>query len=45
LRIFAIALGGIGFVLGAIYVAVIVAFPPARLAVLLADQVKAAPGR
>ena len=45
LRIFAIALGGIGFVLGAIYVAVIVAFPPARLAVLLADQVKAATGR
>jgi hypothetical protein len=45
LRIFAIALGGIGFVLGAIYVAVVVAFPPARLAVLLADQVKAATGR
>jgi len=45
LRIFAIALGGIGFVLGAIYVAVIVAFPPGRLAVLLADQVKAATGR
>src|SRR5678815_2512632 len=32
LRIFAIALGGIGFVLGASYVACLVAFPPARAA-------------
>ena len=31
--------------LGAIYVAIVVVFPPARLAVLLADQVKAATGR
>ena len=45
LRIVAIALTGIGLVIGAIYVAVVVAFPPARLAVLLADQVKAATGR
>ena len=45
LRIVAIALAGIGLVIGAIYVAIVVAFPPARLAVLLADQVKAATGR
>ena len=45
LRIVAIALGGIGLVIGAIYVAIVVAFPPARLALLLADQVKAATGR
>jgi len=45
LRIGAIALGGIGLVIGAIYVAIVVVFPPARLAVLLADQVKAATGR
>jgi hypothetical protein len=32
-------------VIGAIYVAIVVVFPPARLAVLLADQVKAATGR
>ena len=31
--------------IGAIYVAIVVVFPPARLAVLLADQVKAATGR
>jgi hypothetical protein len=45
LRLVAIVLGGIGLVIGAIYVAIVVAFPPARLAVLLADQVKAATGR
>ena len=42
LRIGAIALAGIGLVIGAIYVAIVAIFPPARLAVLLADQVKAA---
>ena len=45
LRIVAIALGGIGLMIGAIYLAIVVAFPPARLAALLADQVKAATGR
>ena len=45
LRIVVIALGGIGLVIGAIYVAIVVAFPPARLALLLANQVKAATGR
>ena len=45
LRRVAIALAGIGLVIGAIYVAIVVAFPPARLAVLLANQVKAATGR
>ena len=41
----AIVLAGIGLVIGVIYVAIVVAFPPARLAVLLANQVKAATGR
>jgi uncharacterized protein involved in outer membrane biogenesis len=45
LRIAVFALGGIGLGIGAIYVAIVVAFPPARLALLLADQVKAATGR
>ena len=45
LRIAAISLGGIALVIGAIYVAIVVAFPPARLAALLADQVKGATGR
>ena len=45
MRIVAIALTGIGLVIGAIYVAVVVAFPPARLAALLADKVTAATGR
>jgi len=45
LRIGAIALAAIGLLIVAIYVAIVVAFPPARLAVLLADKVKAATGR
>ena len=45
LRIAAIALAGIGLLTGAIYLAIVVAFPPARLAILLADEVKAATGR
>ena len=45
LRVGAIALACIVVLIGAIYVAIVVAFPPARLAVLLADQVKAATGR
>jgi len=45
LRIAAIAGAGVGLVIGAIYVAIVVVFPPARLSVLLADQVKAATGR
>jgi len=45
LRIGAIVLAAIGLLIGAIYVAIVVAFPPARLAVLLADKVKAATGR
>ena len=45
LRIGAITLGGIALVIGAFYVAIVLVFPPARLAVLLADQVKAATGR
>jgi uncharacterized protein involved in outer membrane biogenesis len=44
-RIAAIALAGIGLLIGVIYGALVVAFPPARLAVLLADHVKAATGR
>ena len=45
LRIVVIALVGIGLLIGAIYVALVVAFPPARLAGFLADEVKAATGR
>jgi AsmA family protein len=45
LRVVAVALAGIALLIGAIYVAIVVAFPPARLAVLLADEVKAATGR
>jgi len=45
LRIGAIALAGVGLLIGAVYVALVVAFPPARLAALLADKVKAATGR
>jgi len=45
LRIGAIVLAAVGLLVGAIYVAIVVAFPPARLAVLLADKVKAATGR
>ena len=44
-RLLAIALVGIGIVVGGVYLAVVVAFPPARLALLLADRVKAATGR
>jgi uncharacterized protein involved in outer membrane biogenesis len=44
-RIVAIALVGIGLLIGAIYGALVVAFPPARLAALLSDQVTAATGR
>ena len=40
-----IALAGVGLVIGAVYVAIVVVFPPARLAILLADHVKAATGR
>jgi uncharacterized protein involved in outer membrane biogenesis len=45
LRTGVIALAGIGLVIGAIYGALVVAFPPARLAVLLAEQVQTATGR
>src|SRR5436190_13532324 len=44
-RIAAIAIVGIALLIGAIYVAIVAAFPPARLAALLADKVKAATGR
>jgi len=44
-RIAAIVVAGIALLIGAIYVAIVVAFPPARLAALLADKVKAATGR
>jgi len=45
LRIVAIALVAVALVIGAIYAAIVVAFPPERLAVLLANEVKAATGR
>ena len=44
-RIGAITLAVAALLVGAIYVALVVAFPPERLAVLLADKVKAATGR
>ena len=44
-RIVAIALVGVALVVGAIYTAIVVAFPPERLAALLADKVKAVTGR
>jgi len=44
-RIAAIAAAVIALLIGAIYIAIVVAFPPARLAALLADEVKAATGR
>jgi len=45
LRLVAIALAGIALVVGAIYIALVMAFPPDRLVVLLGQQVKAATGR
>jgi len=45
LRISAIVLVAIALLVGAIYGAIVVAFPPERLAALLADKVKAATGR
>ncbi|HSC62785.1 MAG TPA: AsmA family protein [Caldimonas sp.] len=44
-RIVAIALAGIVLLLGVIYAAIVIAFPPERLALLLAKKVKAATGR
>src|SRR4051812_4349094 len=45
LRIGAITLAAIALLVGAIYGAIVVAFPPERLASLLASEVKAATGR
>jgi len=45
LRIVAIALVAVALVIGAIYAAIVIAFPPERLAALLANEVKAATGR
>jgi AsmA family protein len=45
LRIAAIALGAIVLLLATLYAAVVIVFPPARLAALLSEQVSAATGR
>ena len=42
LRIVAIASVAYALVIGAIYAAIVIAFPPERLAALLANEVKAA---
>ena len=44
-RIVAIAVAAIVLVFGAIYAALVIAFPPERLAALVSDKVKAATGR